>query len=171
MPDNADKTRALSSEESEVFDQIFRNGVWVRCLVARGTEHLVTRVVPRQASNPFAPTLEPLRARRPGYYAFRLYSEWPDVAIDFAAQSLTKAEMLNGTMARYVVRLFAPAYKFYDPTTGWSPYQGGHGSERDKIVFASYTVTRRYSTWHVDARLNILTNGRFERPRCDEVPS
>ncbi|ACK49697.1 hypothetical protein Msil_0726 [Methylocella silvestris BL2] len=169
--------RELDPVEREALAEVdaMQNRTWAQCIDAQGAKHLMVRVVPRRApDNSFAPALTPSGAPVIGYYDFLLYKKdngQYNIGLDEGPQQLTVADQQNGIEARYVVKLYVPAYRVYDPRTGgWSAWNSGSSWEKEKINFASYTVTKRGGVWTTDVSYNIMTDGQFERPKCGEAP-
>lgn len=171
------QARELGPEEREALAQVdaIQNGTWAQCTDAQGAQHLVVRVVPQQVpQNPFAPVLTPPGTPQVGYYDLLLYRKENgeyNIGLEHGPQQLTVADQQNGIEARYIVKLTVPAYRVYDPRIGgWSPWDSGKSWEKEKINFANYTVTKANGVWKTDVHYNIMTSGRFEKPKCSDVP-
>lgn len=149
------------------------NGTWAHCADPAGGTRLMARVI-LPAPNP--PVQQPAStvSGKFGYIALQAYDPSSggtpyDTVVD--GQPLTTADRENGVEARFVARLFVPAYRVYDPASGWSPDQLGSASANGRINFANVALTEGGGAWRAEVTLRIETPGRLERPDCAEVPN
>jgi len=170
------QAKELSTEEREALAQVdvLQNSAWAQCTDSQGAKHLITRVVPRPfKQNSFAPVLGTGEEHQVGYYDLLLYKKEDgkyQMGLEYSPAKLTVADEQNGIQGRYIVKLFVPAYRVYDPRTGWSPWSSGTAGEKEKINFANFTVTKQNNVWNAIPQYNIMTNGQFTLPQCSEVP-
>lgn len=150
------------------------DSTWAYCTDPAGRDGLVARII-LPAPNP--PTQQPASAmtRKFGYIALQPQGSLNggsvpyDTVID--GQPLTSTDRENGVEARFLARLFVPAYRVYDPTSGWSPDQLGSASANGRVNFANVALTEGGGAWRADVTLRIGMPGRIERPDCSEVPN
>jgi hypothetical protein len=166
----------VNPEAREALQQVdtFQNAHWAQCTEQNGAIHLITRVVPPQAArNGFAPGLQPPGPQEPGYYdlLYRSGNGQDKPGLQYGPTNLTAADRQNGIEARYTVRLTIPAFRIYDPQVKrWSEWNTGSGGATNKVNYVNFIVTKRFGAWSIEPRYNIMTNGIFELPRCNEVP-
>jgi hypothetical protein len=170
------QAKDLSAEERDALAQADadQNKTWAKCTDAQGAVHLVVQVVPQRTPTTFPQILTSPVPQQAGYYDMLLYKD-PDgrnhLGVDEGPEQLTSADRQNGIQAKYVVHLFVPAYRIYDPRTGgWGAWSSGSSWEREKVNFVNYTITKVNGMWNTVASYNMITSGQFGRPDCADVP-